>query len=84
MQPAPVVRAALRGLGRKPLVIPGQFNRASNFAAISARPLAAVLAQARPNSLTRKEPHDAEAGSDLESFTPAVVTPCALQARQEH
>jgi short-subunit dehydrogenase len=32
MQPAPVVRAALRGLGRKPLVIPGFLNKASDLA----------------------------------------------------
>jgi uncharacterized protein len=32
MQPAPVVRAALRALGRKPLVIPGVLNKASDFA----------------------------------------------------
>ena len=32
MQPSPVVRAALRGLGRKPLVIPGPLNKASGFA----------------------------------------------------
>ena len=32
MQPAPVVRAALRGLGRKPLVIPGPLNKASDLA----------------------------------------------------
>lgn len=32
MQPGPVVRAALRGLGRKPLVIPGPLNKASDFA----------------------------------------------------
>jgi len=30
--PAPVVRAALRALGRKPLVIPGALNKASDFA----------------------------------------------------
>lgn len=30
--PAGVVRAALRGLGRKPLVIPGALNKASDFA----------------------------------------------------
>jgi uncharacterized protein len=32
MQPGPVVRAALRGLGRKPLVIPGPLNKASDLA----------------------------------------------------
>lgn len=32
MQPAPVVRAALRALGRRPLVIPGTLNKASDFA----------------------------------------------------
>lgn len=31
-QPAPVVRTALRALGRKPLVIPGALNKASDFA----------------------------------------------------
>ena len=30
-QPAPVVRAAIRALGRKPLVIPGALNKASDF-----------------------------------------------------
>lgn len=32
MQPGPVVRAALRGLGSRPLVIPGPLNKASDFA----------------------------------------------------
>jgi len=32
MQPAPVVRAALRSLGRRPLVIPGTANKVSDFA----------------------------------------------------
>jgi hypothetical protein len=32
MQPGPVVRAALRALGRKPMVIPGPLNKASDFA----------------------------------------------------
>ena len=32
MQPAPVVRAALHALGRKPLVIPGALNKVSDFA----------------------------------------------------
>jgi uncharacterized protein len=32
MQPGPVVRAALRGLGRRPLVIPGTLNKASDLA----------------------------------------------------
>jgi hypothetical protein len=32
MQPAPVVRAALRALGRRPLIIPGAVNKASDFA----------------------------------------------------
>lgn len=32
MQPSPVVRAALRALGGKPLVIPGPLNKASDFA----------------------------------------------------
>ena len=32
MQPAPVVRAALRSLGRRPLVIPGTGNKASDLA----------------------------------------------------
>lgn len=31
MQPAPVVRAALRSLGRRPLVIPGTSNKVSDF-----------------------------------------------------
>jgi hypothetical protein len=32
MPPAPVVRAALRALGRRPLVIPGAANKVSDFA----------------------------------------------------
>jgi short-subunit dehydrogenase len=32
MQPGPVVRAALRALGRRPLVIPGPLNRANDLA----------------------------------------------------
>jgi hypothetical protein len=36
MPPAPVVRAALRTLGRKPLVIPGPANKVSDFASKTA------------------------------------------------
>ena len=59
MQPAPVVRAALRALGRKPLIIPGFLNKASDFAGkyLTPRRVQAAMFGALVSRALDEKPH---------------------------
>lgn len=74
MQPAPVVRAALRALGRRPLVIPGPLNKASDFAASTSRPGARRPPCSAPSSAAPSTRSRAAAD-------PRGGSPCTIAAR---